>query len=59
MGVNYQEELVKEKQEKERLFKFYNSLKASSPKCNFGSKDCGTCTDKDCTWREYLLNPPY
>ena len=47
------------KAEEERTYKFYNSLKATSLKCNYGSKDCGTCTDKDCTWREYLLNPPY
>ena len=45
--------------EEERTYKFYNSLKATSLKCNYGSKGCGTCTDKDCTWREYLLNPPY
>ena len=47
------------KAEQERTYKFYNSLKTTSLKCNYGSKDCETCEDKDCTWRQFLLNSPY
>ncbi len=44
--------------EKERTYKFYNSLKTASPECDYGSKNCETCKKNNCTWRQFLLNPP-
>ena len=47
------------REEEERTYKFYNSLKTSSQECDFGNKNCETCEKKSCTWRQFLLNPPY
>ena len=59
MKVNYQENLGEENKERERLYKFYNGLKATQAKCQWGSKDCEGCEDKECKMRPYLLKSPY
>ncbi len=59
MKVNYQENLGEESKERERLYKFYNGLKATQAKCQWGSKDCEGCEDKECKMRPYLLKSPY
>lgn len=46
-----------QEERKERTFKFYNSLKTTKPECDYGAKDCMTCTDKSCTMRQFLVNP--
>ena len=57
--INYQENLGEESKERERLFKFYNGLKTTQEKCQWGAKDCEKCEDKTCKMRPYLLKCSY
>ena len=56
MTENYQ--TLGAEQERESLFKFYNSLKTTKAKCQWGAKDCEKCKEEDCKMRPYLLKRP-
>ncbi len=57
--TNYQDNFGEENRDREELFKFYNRIKTTQTKCNYGEKDCSTCEDTACRMRPYLLVRPY
>ena len=38
----------------EELKRFYRQQKSMAAKCDYGAKNCATCTDKECKIREYV-----
>lgn len=46
--------MYEEKDNKEELRRFYLQQKSVKAECGYGSKNCDTCTKKDCTIRPYV-----
>lgn len=46
--------MCEEKDNKDELRRFYLQQKSVRRECEYGSKNCDTCTKKDCTIRQYV-----